>query len=211
MVEGLLDWVAGLEEAEPSPEGVDPELAGPVPDLVSTLSVIEALRKEVGLQGREFRRVAEVVEASAGTEEPEGPDPEEERRRGRRQVILGLVEARDRADRVLGTARAVEPRMARGFPGGAARREAFASVLTALEMHRNALDETLREWDCRELPAAGRRFDPERMRAVEKAEAEEGPPGTVVEVVRAGWLCGADLLRPAEVRVVPEAIREGRS
>jgi molecular chaperone GrpE (heat shock protein) len=45
------------------------------------------------------------------------------------------------------------------------------------------------------------------MRAVERAEANEGKPGTVVEVLRAGWLLGDEVLRPAEVRAVPEVTK----
>jgi molecular chaperone GrpE len=209
MVEGLLDWVAGLEEAEPPPEGLAPEAPGEVPDLYSALAALHALRQEVGLQGREFRRVAETLERDAAP--PPEPDRESERQAGRREVVERLLEARDRADRVLGSARAVESRMARGWPGAADRREAFASVLTALRMHLDALDESLRELDCRELAAAGRPFDPGRMRAVERAGPEEGAPGTVVDVVRSGWLLGEECLRPAEVRAVPGTVKGGRA
>jgi molecular chaperone GrpE len=211
MVEGLLDWVAGLEQTEPPPEGVSPEPAGEVPDLYSALAALNALKHEVGLQGREFRRVAEAVEKGAEAPAQQVPDPEEERRTGRREVVSRLLEARDRATRVLETARSVEARMAGGWFRAAARREAFASVVSALRMHRDALDEALRELDCREFVAAGSPFDPERMRAVERAGPEEGEPGTVVEVVRSGWLFGEALLRPAEVRVVPEQVQGGRT
>jgi molecular chaperone GrpE len=211
MVEGLLDWVAGLEAEDPLPEGVDPALAGPVPDLHGAVAALESLRREVGLQGRAFRQVSEAVRETADRverareEERAAPkaDPDEERRAGRREVLSRLLDARDRAARVYATALAVAPRMAGGFPGGSARREAFSAVSTALRMHVEAMDEALRDLDCREIPALGRPFDPARMRAVEAARPDEGEPGRVVEVVRAGFFHGDGILRPAEVRVVP--------
>jgi molecular chaperone GrpE len=101
--------------------------------------------------------------------------------------------------------------MAGGFPGAAVRREAFGAITAALRMHVEALDEALRDLDCREIPAQGRPFDPSRMRAVEAARPDEGEPGSVVEVVRAGWIRGDEILRPAEVRVVPAATGGGRT
>ncbi len=82
-----------------------------------------------------------------------------------------------------------------------------ASFKEGLVLNRDAVDEALRGLDCREIPAAGRSFDPRTMRAVEAAKAGEGKPGTVVEVIRAGWLAGNEVLRPVEVRAVPEEVK----
>ena len=50
------------------------------------------------------------------------------------------------------------------------------------------------------MPALGRPFDPARMRVVDVELTDRVEAGTVLEVRRAGYRRGDELLRPAEVR-----------
>ncbi len=208
MVEALLGWVEELHHTEPVPEGVDANCDEEVPDLHGTVAALEALRREVGIQGRAFSKLA----ATSKREEEHAEDDErrrlrDERRAGRLEVLSKLLEARDRFARILAVFERQEGLLAGGFPGGSRRRAATASFKEGLILNRDAVDETLRSLDCREIPAEGRSFDPRTMRAVEAAKAGEGKPGTVVEVIRAGWLAGNEVLRPVEVRAVPAEIK----
>lgn len=208
MVEALLGWVEELDRTEPVPEGIDASCDEEVPDLHGTVAALEALRREVGIQGREFSKLA----AASRREEQHAEEDErrrlrDERQAGRLEVLLKLLEARDRFARVLAVFSRQEGLLAGGFPGGSRRRAAAASFREGLALNCDAVDEALRSLDCREIPAKGRSFDPRTMRAVEAAGAGEGEPGTVVEVIRAGWLAGNELLRPVEVRAVPEEIK----
>lgn len=47
----------------------------------------------------------------------------------------------------------------------------------------------------------GRPFDPARHEVIGEIEDDKERPGTVVDEVSRGWRCGADLLRPARVRI----------
>ncbi len=55
--------------------------------------------------------------------------------------------------------------------------------------------------DIHEIPCLGKPFDPRVMRAVEVAAASAAPPGTVLEVFRAGYTADGRVLRFAEVKV----------
>jgi molecular chaperone GrpE len=214
LVEALLDWVGALEEAEPLPEGVDPSGPAEIPDLYAALSHLESLRREVSLQGRTFSKLAEstgkVSESLEGLAREEDADRglEEARAAGRREVLVRLLEAREGMARSLRASREVEPHVRAGPFAARRRREAFASLRRALEMNLEAVDEALRDLDVREIVSEGAAFDPECMRAVEAADRAEGPPGTVVAVIRPGWRDGHRVLRAAEVRAVPGEVRK---
>ena len=211
LCEALLDWVAALEEAEPTPAGLDPSIEAEVPDLHTALGEVEALRREIKLQGRTFARLAEASEDvsarvkglhEAGDEQILA-DRDAARRDGRREVIEALIETREGLGRSLASAHALEPHLVRGWFGARARGVAAASLVRALAMNLEAADAALRDLDMRELRCEGESFDPRTMRAVEVADASEGAPGTVVAVRRSGWLAGERVLRHAEVRAVP--------
>mgnify|MGYP001569114411 CR=1 FL=1 len=74
-----------------------------------------------------------------------------------------------------------------------------------MSLSRDRLDEMLRDAGVYEIEieTAAEPFDPRTMRAVHMAPAGELPPGTVVEVNRAGFMLGDRLLRAAEVTVAP--------
>ncbi|MEL6904683.1 MAG: nucleotide exchange factor GrpE [Planctomycetota bacterium] len=69
-----------------------------------------------------------------------------------------------------------------------------------IEMTRGQLQGLFDRLSVRPIDAEGT-FDPALHQAVSTVETEEHEPGTIVEVVRKGWMLGEDVLRFAQVRV----------
>jgi molecular chaperone GrpE len=105
--------------------------------------------------------------------------------RGRRSLIAGFLEVLDNLDRALAAAgdRAGDP-----FVRGVSLvRQQFLATLEGLGVSR--------------LEPEGQPFDPSRHEAVTSVQADGVAPGTVVGVVRPGYLIGDEVLRPAQVAV----------
>lgn len=106
--------------------------------------------------------------------------------RGRRSLITSFLEVLDNLDRALAAAddRAGDP-----FVRGVSLvRQQFLSTLEGLGVTR--------------VEPVGKAFDPIRHEAVTSVQAADGvPAGTVVGVVRPGYLMGDEVLRPAQVAV----------
>lgn len=64
------------------------------------------------------------------------------------------------------------------------------------------IDEELRGNDIREVKCEGVAFNPQTMNGVEFVDDPDIPDGTILGVVRPGYIRGNKLLRPAHVRVV---------
>jgi molecular chaperone GrpE len=106
--------------------------------------------------------------------------------RGRRALIVSFLEVLDNLDRALSAADGRE-----GDPfvqGVALVRQQFLVTLEGLGVRR--------------IEPLGLPFDPSMQEAVSTVTALEGAvPGTVVGIVRPGYLIGEDVLRPAQVAV----------
>jgi len=152
---------------------------------------------------------------------PPDPEPEPGRReewlregeeRGRGEVLEVLLDVRDRLQRghetARGQLRAAHEALARAGPGGeeqaTLRREVLAAA-DAMErgyaMSLQRVEEQLWAQGVSEIPCAGRRFDPRRMRAVDVELRPELTDGAVLEVVRPGYQQRGEILRYAEVKV----------
>ncbi len=105
--------------------------------------------------------------------------------RGRRALIAGFLEVLDNLDRALDAA---GDRPADPFVQGVSLvRQQFLATLEGLGVTRVfPLEE---------------RFDPARHEAVTSATASPFPAGTVIGVIRPGYMIGDDVLRPAQVAV----------
>jgi len=66
------------------------------------------------------------------------------------------------------------------------------------------MNSLLEKWGVSVIDRMGERFDPNLEDAVITGGADEGTPGSVVEVLQKGYKLGTRILRPAMVKVVSE-------
>ena len=106
--------------------------------------------------------------------------------RGRRSIIIGFLEVLDNLDRALDAAseRADDPLV----QGVSLVRQQFLATLDGLGVTR--------------LDPVGQPFDPQLHEGVSTMAPTPGTPaGTIVGVIRPGYLIGDEVLRPAQVAV----------
>lgn len=207
----ILEAMTGESDGLPRPEPTD---------AYSLRAAVTALTQEVKLQGRSFKELNETVGSQASRmAERERDLVRETERRCRKEILGVLIDLRDRLGRGLESVRASEAEVSKPVtvvPQG--WRARFFSVrmeippdprldamLPALkkgyEMGLERLDQTLAEFDAREIPCNGQVFDPRRMNAVDRQETTAVPEGTVLEVYRSGYEWNGDVFRPAQVKV----------
>lgn len=79
--------------------------------------------------------------------------------------------------------------------------ERLRGFVEGVEMTERELLNVLERHNIRTINPKGERFDPHFHQAMFEVEHGDAPPGTVVEVVQAGYAVGDRLLRPAMVGV----------
>lgn len=79
--------------------------------------------------------------------------------------------------------------------------ESVKAVLDGVEATARELSAALARHGVKPIEAQGQRFDPNLHQAIAEVPAPDAQPGTVVNVVQAGYLIGDRLLRPAMVTV----------
>jgi len=210
LLESVAAWLDELDEAEPPPSGLAPEaITGPdrVPDLFSLLAQLAALTRETQLQGRATNRLHAELGAALTrlVESVSSPDAvqkklAEVRREARLELVAELLEVRDRFARGIEEARHRLARL-RGLRARFGQRPVLAALVDGNGLALERLDDALRRLDVHEIPSLGKPFDPRVMRAVEVAVTAAAPPGTVLEVFRAGYTADGRVLRFAEVKV----------
>jgi molecular chaperone GrpE len=204
-------WLDELAEPEPPPAGIAPEVLSATdraPDLYSFLAQLAALTRETQLQGRATNRLhAELgdtlnrlLEQQAAGQDTVAKRRAEARREARMELVTELLEARDRLARGLAEARRRLDTL-RGLRARLGQRPVLQALVEGNAMALDRLDDTLRRLDVHEIPAQGKPFDPRVMRAVEVADAPASPPGTVLDVFRAGYTADGRVLRFVEVKV----------
>jgi molecular chaperone GrpE len=180
-----------------------------------------ALKQEVKLQGRAFKELNDTLgsQASRIGEEMRAAYRERERelqreveRRCRREILSALIDLRDRLGRGLESVQEGAAEMARAGAASWLERliakpgkDQAAGMLTALrkgyELGVERLDQTLDEFNAREIRSEGQPFDPRRMNAIDREESGAVPEGTVLEVYRRGYEWNGEVFRPAQVKV----------
>jgi molecular chaperone GrpE len=136
----------------------------------------------------------------------------ETERRCRKEILGVLIDLRDRLGRGLESVRASEGEIAKAARRGWRARlfsrpneNAAGTMLAALkkgyEMGLERLDQTLEEFNARQIPCAGQAFDPRRMNAIDRQASSAVPEGTVIEVYRSGYEWNGEVFRPAQVKV----------
>jgi molecular chaperone GrpE len=172
-------WWARGDEAPPTAE--EPRLK---PSFVEELEARLAA-KDAELQQllAKYRGAADEFEqARARLRKEVSKDVE----RGRRSLIVSFLEVLDNLDRALDAAadRAGDPFV----QGVAIVHQQFVATLESLGVTR--------------LSPMGQLFDHERHEAVATVSAgPDTPPGTIVGIVKPGYLIGDEVLRPAQVAV----------
>jgi len=204
-------WLEELAEPEPPPAGIAAEALSATdqgPDLYSLLAQLAALTRETQLQGRATNRLhAELgdtlnrlLEQQTASLDTVAKRLAEARREARLELVAELLEARDRLARGLAEARGRLDTL-RGLRARFGQRPVLQALVDGNALALDRLDDTLRRLDVHEIPARGKPFDPRVMRAVEVADAPASPPGTVLDVFRAGYTADGRVLRFAEVKV----------
>jgi molecular chaperone GrpE len=176
-----------------------------------------ALTQEVKLQGRSFKELNDTLGSQAGRmAERERELVRETERRCRKEVLGVLIDLRDRLGRGLESVRASEAQMSeaarRGWrarifsrlfsqPGRPDDAATLAALKKGYELGLERLDQTLEEFNAREISCEGQAFDPRRMNAVDRQESIAVPEGTVIEVYRSGYEWNGEVFRPAQVKV----------
>jgi molecular chaperone GrpE (heat shock protein) len=225
------DLVDSALAAEAPPSGIDAEILDAVMsggaseeesahgDSYAVWSAITALTQEVRLEGRAFQeltrtlagqteRVAEELRAVYA--ERERSVQRETERRCRKEALSALIDLRDRLGRGLASMQA--SRRAAPEKTGWWQRlfakpatESTSGPLSALvrgyELGLERLDQTLAEYNAREIRCEGEIFDPRRMNAIESEISDSVPAGTVLEVYLSGWEWNGEIFRPAQVKV----------
>ncbi len=218
MIEALEHWLDSAADAEPPPSGIPVELAtdsAPTPDLFSFLSQLTALTRETQLQGRATNRLhtelggkLETISEQIVNLDTSIRKMSEIRREARLEVVGELLDVRDRFVRGIDEAQ----RRLAALPAWLARftqRPVLEAVMQGNLLARERLDEVLRRLDVQEILCLGKPFDPMLMHATEVAKTTTAPPGTVLEVFRAGYTAGGRVLRFADVKVAADTSVSG--
>jgi molecular chaperone GrpE len=171
-------WWARGEEA---PEAEEPKLKP---------SYVEELEQKVATKDLEIQQlIAKYRSASDEFEQARArlrKEVTKDVERGRRSLIVGFLEILDNLDRALDSAggRVDDPLV----QGVSIVHQQFLSTLEGLGVSR--------------LSPLGQPFDPARHEAVTTiAASSAAPPGTIVGVIKPGYLIGEEVLRPAQVAV----------
>jgi molecular chaperone GrpE len=190
-------------------------------DSYALWAAMTALTQEIKLQGRTFQDLNLTLTAQTEkiAEELRAVYAERERtlqreieRRCRREILSALIDLRDRLGRGCESVRAREAAIAVAVrPAWWARlwrepsvdpwRESLAALVRGYELGIERLDQTLDEFNAREIQCQGQSFDPRRMNAIESEESVALPDGTVIEVYRSGYEWNGEVFRPAQVKV----------
>jgi len=217
--------------------GEAPDLAGEPPDLYSLWAAMTALTQEVKLQGRAFRQLSDTLTPVADlpatlpalVRKAGGHSDDSERELtlqreaeqcARRNVLDLLLDLRDRLQRGARSVQEAETGIAgarqgswrtRLFGPGSEQIQRARETLGALEKGYNLgldrLDQALRDFEVRPIPAVGLAFDPRLMNAVETEETSAAPDGTVLAVYRNGYEWNGKVYRPAQVKVAKAPVR----
>jgi hypothetical protein len=184
-------WIDSL------PEDIEKTAAVPtgLPDLYSFFSALQALQAETRTSSRKtaesLARFGEILELTARR-----PLPAE---KCAKEYVLPVLALFDRVARI--RERMGKPPPARKlFPDR--RWSVFhAEVSRAMDLLSDHIRSLMDAMELQRIPAAGERFDPRRMTAVEVVERADLPDNQVVEEIAAGYVRGDAVVRLAEVRV----------
>jgi molecular chaperone GrpE len=135
----------------------------------------------------EHRRTAEEFEQVKGRLRR---DAAREAERGRRSILVEMLEVADNLDRAIGAARSTS------------NTDASETLLRGVELVRDQFLAKLGAFGVHPVPALGERFDPTLHEAVSMAPvADASQDGLIVAIAKQGYTIGDEVLRPASVVV----------
>jgi molecular chaperone GrpE (heat shock protein) len=185
-----------------------------VSDSYALWAAMTALTQEIKLQGRAFQELNHTLTAQtekiadelrAVYAEREKTLRRETERRSRKDVLGALIDLRDRLARGRESARVPRagwlPRMLWKTFSRHPADAALDALIRGYELGIERLDQTLDEFNVREIRCQGESFDPRRMNAIDSEESATAAPGTVIEVYRSGYEWDGEVFRPAQVKV----------
>jgi len=174
-------WWARTEESSAAATGEEPKLK---PTYIEELEArIAAKDAELQQLLSKYRSASDEFDSARARLRKEVTKDVE---RGRRSMLVAFLEVLDNLDRALTAAagRTDDP----VIQGVSLVRQQFLTTLEGLGVRRN--------------DSLGRPFDPAQQEAVATMPASaESPAGTVVGIVRPGYVIGDEVLRPAQVAV----------
>jgi molecular chaperone GrpE len=172
-------WWARTDQEGDAPAADEPKLK---PSYVEELEArLTAKDSELRELLAKYRGAAEEFDAARARLRKEVTKDVE---RGRRSLIVGFLEVLDNLDRAL---EAAGDRTDPFVQGVALVRQQFLTTLEGLGVRR--------------LEPMGKLFDHAQHEAVATMAATDTAPGTVVGVVKPGYVIGDEVLRPAQVAV----------
>ncbi|HEX4227142.1 MAG TPA: nucleotide exchange factor GrpE [Bryobacteraceae bacterium] len=193
-------------------------------DAFALWAAMTALTQETKLQGRAFQELNRAFAAQmekvadelrAAYAERDRTMQRDTERRCRREALSALIDLRDRLGRGRESVRASEVEIGAASRAGWWDRvfgkrvtnpgaDAVGALIRGYELGIERLDQTLDEFNAREIRCQGESFDPRRMNAIESEESAAVPGGTVLEVYRSGYEWNGEVFRPAQVKVSRE-------
>ncbi len=216
LLETVQSWLDELDQAEPAPSGLSPDIMAspePVPDLFSVLGQLSALTRETQLQGRATNRLhTELGQTLDGLAEQVAQSEtstsgqalvrqlSQARRETRTELVSELLEVRDHLSRNLIEA---ERRLTNlsGLRARLGQRPVLEALVKGTHLAQERLDDLLRRLDVYEIACLNAAFDPNLMRATAVSHTTTAVPGTVIAVIRPGYTCNGQVIRFAEVKV----------
>ncbi len=199
-------------------ETAAPEPRAETTDLYSLFVEVAGLRSEVRTESRlvkealdQFRGVFDTLQASQANLQQ---DLDRARAATRdqadaalRPLLLDVIDLRDRLLAALTSAAAARP----GWVGRLLRRPASGDEAwqEGLRMTLRRLDQVLLDRRVVPMQLVGQPFDPRRARVVATSADGSAADGTVLEVIRAGFLWDDQVLRTADVIVSKNATGTG--
>lgn len=207
LLERFREYLEGLDAAE-LPEAED---AGDAPDLYSLFIELAALRNEVKLESRQVKQALEhsreLIDALQETNRRQSADLGERRRAedalqedAERDLLLEVLELRDRLDASLGTLNGFRPGGFLERPRGRTE-QLIRGMGEGLEISLRRVDALLARYRVQPVAAVGGRLDPQLMRAAALGQDSNQDDGIVLSEIRKGYRRGDKRLRLAEVVV----------
>lgn len=204
----IAQFRAYLEFADAVAPGADETEARSI-DLYTLFCELAALKNEVKLESRQVKQALEQFSEVFSTLQDNNTrlstelgrsqtDNEELRKAAQRELLIDILDLRDRLAAGLESARKRRPGLLARLGQGDGRVHA---LLEGTEITLNRLDSLLQRHDVTPIAAVGKPFDANTMRAVEVDRRHDQSDGAVIAELRKGFLRDDIVLRLAEVVV----------